>query len=122
MLQGVRRFILVCIAGSILNGCAGWRWVERDDLAAVLSTKQPQTVRLALADSLLDVRGPAVEGDSLRGTAIGKDKARVSIAISEIDSMGVHGPTLTPMRIVAASAIALSIVFIVLANQQPSSR
>lgn len=115
-------FVVACCVVSLLGGCSSWRWIQGDDIETRLSTEHPKKVRVALPDRVIEIRDPIVENDSLtaRAAVLG-GSASGRIALGEIDSLAIRSFSRPNARAIAFSALALSIVFVVLANRTPSS-
>jgi len=112
------RVVAVAIALLVSEGCATWKGISRDEMVKTVPRERPAVIRVVQNGSVVQVSTPRIDGDSLRGTVhadrVSKD---VAFDLSSIVGIQVRRPNHTPVRIVAASVVGLSIIWLIAIDQ-----
>jgi hypothetical protein len=112
------RVVAVAIAILVSEGCATWKGISRDEMVQTVPRERPAVIRVVQNGSVFQVRTPRIDGDSLRGTVHSDRVSRaVAFDLSSIDGIQVPRPNHTPVRIVAASLVGLSIIWLIAIDQ-----
>jgi hypothetical protein len=80
--------LLILLSGT---ACQGWH-TARVAPESLLATRGPTTLRITTtADSQIVVDKPAIRGDTLVGTAQGKDSQEVRVPLKDIRTVATRG-------------------------------
>jgi hypothetical protein len=114
----LRHIVVMSLLAAVTAGCATWKGIRKDDLSKEIQGRQPAAIWVVQGDSTYELRRPSIHADTLSGS---RPKAlggrTVFIRDDAIDSVAVRAYNRTPERIIAASLVVLSTVFVILANQ-----
>jgi len=110
------RLLLVMV---LLNGCANWRTISREDLVVVCQEHQTSSLRVRRADKWIRVYRPLVTADSIMGED--RNARRMAMPVDSVRDVQrrVFNPTASAAF---ATASAIFLVWVLASFDTPVKR